>query len=239
MEETKNQQSQAADTETAAQDLKQETTQEAVSTSTKTYTQEEFNNAMASVRKKAEANVLKKFEGVDVEKYNQLLRAEQEKLVEEQKAKGEFEKVLKETVSKKDAEIQRLNQTLQTQMIDGALLNASSKYKAISPEQVSKLLKENVRLGTDGNVEVIGSEGHVRYTESGDAMTVDTLVKEWLDTNPHFVQPGVKGSGTQSNTSPTKNDTIDPAKLDLNDPSQRALYKKLRNERLAQARRIV
>ena len=161
MEETNIQQSQATDTEAVAEDLKQETTQEAKSTGPKTYTAEEFNNAMASVRKKAEDKVLKKFEGIDVEKYNQLVEAEQAKQLEQQKARGEFEKVLKETVSKKDAEIERLSKTLQTQMVDGALVNAASKYRAISPEQVTKLLKDNVRLNAQGDVEVISAEGHV------------------------------------------------------------------------------
>ena len=69
MEELKNQQSETTSTEAVAQDLKNETTQEAKSTGTKTYTAEEFNNAMASVRKKAEDKVLKQFQGVDVEKY--------------------------------------------------------------------------------------------------------------------------------------------------------------------------
>ena len=194
---------------------------------------------MASVRKKAEEKVLKKYSDIDVEKYHQLMAEQEAKQLEESKARGEFEKVLKETVSKKDQEIERLSKTLQTQMIDGALVNASSKYRAISPEQVTKLLKENVRLGSDGNVEVIGSEGHVRYTEQGDPMTVDGLVKEWLDVNPHFAQPGPKGSGTQSNTSNNKVESVDPAKLDLTDSNQRALYKQLRNQRLASARKIV
>jgi len=239
MEETNIQQSQTTDTEAVAQDSKNETTQEATSTSSKTYSAEEFNNAMASVRKKAEEKVLKKFEGIDVEKYNQLMAEQEAKQLEESKARGEFEKVLKETVSKKDQEIERLSKTLQTQMIDGALLNASSKYRAISPEQVTKLLKENVRLNSQGDVEVVSTEGHVRYTEQGDAMTVDGLVKEWLDSNPHFAQPGPKGAGTQSNTSTTKVDQVDPAKLDLTDPNQRNLYKQLRNQRLASARKIV
>ena len=240
MEETKNQTSQTEAMEAPAEDVKQETTPEAKSTSSeKTYTAEEFNNAMASVRKKAEEKVLKKYADVDVEKYKTLMAEQEAKELEDSKARGEFEKVLKETVSKKDQEIQRLSKTLQTQMIDGALVNASSKYKAISPEQVTKLLKDSVRLNAQGDVEVISAEGHVRYNEQGDALTVDGLVKEWLDTNPHFVQPGPKGSGTQSNTSMTQKNDVDPAKLDLNDPEQRALYKKIRNERLSQARKII
>ena len=46
--------------------------QEEVSTP-KTFTQDEFNDAMAAVRKKTESNVLKKFQGVDVEKYRSML----------------------------------------------------------------------------------------------------------------------------------------------------------------------
>ena len=239
MTETKSQISETEVQETSQADTKMETTPEATSTSSKTYSADEFNNAMASVRKKTEEKVLKQFQGIDVEKYNQLMAEQEAKQLEESKARGEFEKVLKDTVSKKDQEIERLSKTLQTQMIDGALVNASSKYRAISPEQVTKLLKENVRLNSQGDVEVIGAEGHVRYTEQGDAMTVDGLVKEWLDTNPHFAQPGPKGSGTQSNTSTTKVDQVDPAKLDLTDPNQRNLYKQLRNQRLASARKIV
>ena len=137
MEESKNQQSEAQATEAQAQtDSKKETTQETVSTSSKTYTAEEFNNAMASVRTKAEKQALKKFENVDVEKYDQLLKAEEEKQLEAERAKGNFEKVLKETVSKKDSEINTLKQRLQSQMVDGAIINAASRYKAISPEQV-------------------------------------------------------------------------------------------------------
>lgn len=235
MEETNIQVSNTEAMETPVVDIKQETTPEAKSTSPeKLYTAEEFNNAMASVRKKAEDKVLKKYSNVDVEKYNELLAAEEARALEQQKARGEFEAVLKETVSKKDAEIQRLQQTLQTQMVDGALVNAASKYRAINPEQVTKLLKETVRLNAQGDVEVVGKEGHVRYTDSGDPMTVDLLVKEWLDTNPHFVQAGPKGAGTQSNTSNNNNsEPVDPSKLDLNDPAQRALYKRLRDQRLA------
>lgn len=241
MEETNIQQSEAEATETNAQtDSKnKETTQETVSTSSKTYTAEEFNNAMASIRVKTEKQLAKKFEGVDVEKYNQLLKAEEDRILEAEKQKGNFEKVLKETVSKKDEEINTLKTRLQSQMVDGALISAASKYKAISPEQVKELLAKNVRLNAKGEVEVVGQEGAVRYTESGDAMTVDTLVKEWLDKNPHFSQPGPKGAGSQSNTSTTMNGQVDVSKLNLDNPEHRKIYKEMRDQRLAQARKFI
>ena len=241
MEETNIQQSEAEATETKAQtDSKnKETTQETVSTSSKTYTAEEFNNAMASIRVKTEKQLAKKFEGVDVEKYNQLLKAEEDRILEVEKQKGNFEKVLKETVSKKDEEINTLKTRLQSQMVDGALISAASKYKAISPEQVKELLAKNVRLNAKGEVEVVGQEGAVRYTDTGDAMTVDTLVKEWLDKNPHFSQPGPKGAGSQSNTSTTMNGQVDVSKLNLDNPEHRKIYKEMRDQRLAQARKFI
>jgi hypothetical protein len=241
MEETNIQQSEAKATETNAQtDSKNnETTQETVSTSSKTYTAEEFNNAMASIRVKTEKQLAKKFEGVDVEKYNQLLKAEEDRILEAEKQKGNFEKVLKETVSKKDEEITTLKTRLQSQMVDGALISAASKYKAISPEQVKELLAKNVRLNAKGEVEVVGQEGAVRYTDTGDAMTVDTLVKEWLDKNPHFSQPGPKGAGSQSNTSTTMNGQVDVSKLNLENPEHRKIYKEMRDQRLAQARKFI
>lgn len=242
MEETNIQQSEAEATETNAQtDSKnKETTQETVSTSSKTYTAEEFNNAMASIRVKTEKQLAKKFDGVDVEKYNQLLKAEEERQLEAERAKGNFEKVLKETVSKKDTEINTLKQRLQSQMVDGAIISAASKYKAISPEQVKELLAKNVRLSDKGEVEVVGEEGGVKYTETGDPYTVDTLVKEWLDKNPHFSQPGPKGAGSQSNTSSTTGTgQVDISKLDLNNSEHRAIYKQLRNERLKKNRQII
>jgi len=223
-------------TETTEPQTINETTQEVKST--KTYTQDEFNNAMASVRKKTETNVLKKFEGVDVAKYNALVEAEEAKALEEQKARGEFEKVLKDTVTKKDSEIQTLTQKLQSQQIDGALLNAASKYKAIAPEQVKKLLRDNVRLNANGDVEVLDETGAVRYNDKGEILSVDEFSKEWLEQNPHFAQPGAKGSGSQSNTAPTKVEQVDVTKLDLNDPAQKELYRQHRNSRLSKARSL-
>ena len=62
-------------TEAQANDSKQQTPETEVS---KTYTAEEFNNAMASVRKKTESNVLKKFQDVDVERYRELVQKEEQ-----------------------------------------------------------------------------------------------------------------------------------------------------------------
>jgi len=201
--------------------------QEEVSTP-KTFTQDEFNDAMAAVRKKTESNVLKKFQGVDVEKYRSMLEKEEEVVLEEQKKRGEFEKILKETAEKKDQRIAQLHAQLNSIKVDDSLLQASSKYRAINPEQVVRLVKDQVKLNDTGDVEVVDKNGTPRYAESGEPLTVDMLVKEFLDTNPHFISAGPSGSGAKSNTQTDGVKPVDITKLDMKDPAQRAIYAEYR-----------
>lgn len=205
----------------------------------KTFSLKEFNDAMAAVRKKTEENVLKKFSDVDVEKYRDLLHKEEQRQLDEQKKRGEFEKILKETAEKKDQEINKLRNSLNSVKIDGALLNAASKYKAVNPDQVSKLIRENVRLNANGDVEVWGENNAPRYTESGELMTVDQFVGEFLQSNPHFVNAGPSGSGAKSNTNTEGLKAVDFSKLDLvNNPEHRKLYAEYRKQRDAGYKRI-
>ena len=209
-------------TEANANDSKQQTPETEVS---KTYTADEFNNAMASVRKKTEANVLKKFEDVDVQHYRDLVQKDEAMKLEEQKKRGEFEKILKETAEKKDQDIQQLRSQLNSVKVDGALLNSASKHKAINPEQVVRLVRDKVRLNDAGDVEVIGDNGAPRYTESGELMSPELYVQEFLSENSHFVQAGPSGSGATSNTNAKSVQEVDISKLDMNDPEQRRIYK--------------
>ena len=201
--------------------------QEEVSTP-KTFTQAEFNDAMASVRKKTEANVLKKFQGVDVDKYRSMLEKEEEVVLEEQKKRGEFEKILKDTAEKKDQRIAQLHAQLNSIKVDDSLLQASSKYRAINPEQVVRLVKDQVKLNDAGDVEVVDKNGTPRYAESGELLTVDNLVKEFLDSNPHFISAGPSGSGAKSNTQTDGVKPVDISKLDMKDPAQRKIYAEYR-----------
>ena len=209
-------------TEANANDSKQQTPETEVS---KTYTADEFNNAMASVRKKTEANVLKKFEDVDVQHYRDLVQKDEAMKLEEQKKRGEFEKILKETAEKKDQDIQQLRSQLNSVKVDGALFNSASKHKAINPEQVVRLVRDKVRLNDAGDVEVIGDNGAPRYTESGELMSPELYVQEFLSENSHFVQAGPSGSGATSNTNAKSVQEVDISKLDMNDPEQRRIYK--------------
>ncbi len=198
---------------------------------TKAYTQEDVDNIMAKVKHTTEARVLKKFDGVNVETYKTLLDKEEQSKLEEQKKKGEFEKILREQAEKANLKVNTLTTELSNIKVDGALLNSASKHSAINPEQVVKLVREQVVMRDDGSVEVIDPiSKQTRYTEKGDALTPDGLVAEFLKSNAHFVLAGPAGSGSKSNTSSEGATDVDINKLDLKNPEQFALYKKLRRE---------
>ena len=189
------------------------------------FTQEDVDRIVKERLTRERSKILKQYEGVDVERYRQLTAKEEQLQLEQEKAKGNFEKVLQETVSKKDSAIQQLQRELQAIKVDGSLLSAASGRKAINPQQVVRLLKDNIRLTATGEVEVVDEQGNVRYTETGSAMSAEDLVNEFLNTNPHFVSAGPSGSGSQSSIAQNKQGVIDLARLNMNDPKDRAIYR--------------
>ncbi len=191
------------------------------------FTQEDLDRIVKDRLGRERSKILKQYEGVDVERYRQLLDAEEKKQIEEQNKRGEFEKVLQSTVSKKDAAIQQLQKELQAIKVDGAVLNAASSRKAVNPQQVVRLLKDQIRLNEQGQVEVLDESGSIRYTDDGTAMTADELVNSFLSENPHFVSAGPSGTGSQSSVAQAngKLGNVDIDKLNMNDPAHRMIYK--------------
>jgi len=191
------------------------------------FTQEDIDRIVKERLTRERSKILKQYEGVDVEKYRALLDQEEKKTHEEQAKRGEFEKILQSTVSKKDTQIQQLQKELQAIKVDGSLLSAASSRKAINAQQVVRLLKDQIRLNDAGEVEIIDESGMVRYTDNGTAMHIDDLVQEFLTTNPHFVAAGPGGSGSQSSVAKANGNLgiPDMSKLDMNDPAHRAIYK--------------
>ncbi len=195
----------------------------------KGFTQEDIDRIVKERLVRERAKILKQYEGVDVDRYRKLLEAEEAKAHEESVKRGEFEKILQSTVSKKDTHIQQLQKELQAIKVDGTLLNAASSRKAINPQQVVRLLKDQIRLNEAGEVEVLDDSGSVRYTDNGTAMSVDELVSEFLTSNAHFVNAGPAGTGSQSSVAQAngKIGQVDISKLNMNDANDRKVYKEL------------
>ena len=185
----------------------------------KTYTQEQVDAIAGKVRESEKARVLKKFDGIDVERYHELSAREEEAKL------AEFEQILKSQSEKSKEQIDKLTSELAFIKVDGSLLNAASTKKAINPEQVVRLVREQVKMSDTGQVEVIDPKsGQTRYTDTGESMTVDGLVEEFLKTNPHFVQAGPAGAGSSSNTNTESPKNVDVKSLDMKNPEHRKIY---------------
>lgn len=208
-----------------SQELSQE---EQTSQATKTYTQEEFDQHMARMK----ASIAKKYEKQfaelgDIDELKTLKTQAEKQRQEESVKRGEFEKVLQELAAKKDAEISKRDQIIKEYTVDVPLVSAAATYKAIAPEQVKSLLKPNVRLNGDGEVEIIDREGKVRYNDQGQPFKVEDLVKEFLDTNPHFRQSAPATTNSKSNIG-QRGEKLDITKLDMKNPEHRKIYAEYR-----------
>jgi hypothetical protein len=179
---------QEAETETAA-----------VETQAKTFTQDELDRIVADRVAREQRKFDKKLQGINLDEAKELIQKREEAELEAQKQRGEFDTILKQTVEKKDAEINSYKQKLQETLIDGALTASASRNNAVDSAQVTALLKGKTRLAEDGTVEVLDSNGTPRYNDKGELLSVDDMVTEFLTTNPHFVRATAGGSGSMGN----------------------------------------
>ena len=194
----------------------------------KTYTQEEFDAHMARMK----SSITKKYEKTfaelgDIEELKQLKADSERRQLEDQKKRGEFDTIMKSVVDKKDAEIAKRDQLIKEYTVDLPLVQTAAQLRAVNAEQVKALLKPNVRLSQEGAVEIVDREGKVRYTDAGTPFKVEDLVSEFLQSNPHFVQPTPATTQGKSNIGQGQK-ALDLKTLDMRDPQQRQAYKEQR-----------
>jgi hypothetical protein len=195
----------------------------------KTYTQDEVNDMMARMKGSLQKKLLKPYEDLgDPEELRQLRTDAAQRQQELQIKRGEFEKVLQEKLSVKDAEISKRDSIIKEYKVNSPLLSAAAKYRAVNAEQVKSLLNNNVRLNADGDVEVIGQDGTVRYNDKGQPLAVEDLVQEFLTSNPHFVAASPATTNTKSNISQGQPAKMDVTKLDMSKPEHRKIYAEYR-----------
>ena len=196
---------------------------------TKTYTQQDVDNMMARMKGSLEKKLLKPYEDLGDPDDLRQLKADAEKRQQEQQLKrGEFEKTLQEMAAKKDAEILKRDSIIKEYKVNTPVLNAAAKYRAVNPDQVRSLLQQNLRLNNEGDVEIVDSQGSVRYDDRGAPLAVDDLVREFLDSNPHFVSAAPATTNSQSNLSNRSNRPQDITKLDMKNPEHRKQYAEYR-----------
>ena len=208
-------------------EVKEEPKQEEIKAEQKLFTQEQLDNIIQarimSERKKYE----KKIEEEEKQK-TELLKQKQ---IEEAKSKSEIEKLMKERIAEKDTEILRYKNEIKKEKIDNSILSVASKNNAINPQQVVQLIEREVKLNDDGRIEVLDNNSNVRYNPKGELLTIEDRVKEFLDTNPHFRNATVQGSGSKASIG---GNTVKPFKiqdLDMSKAEDRKRYAEYRKER--------
>ena len=207
------------------------TSQNTNQAATKTYTQEEFDSHMDRMK----ASISKKYEKTfqelgDLDELKQLKADAERRQLEDQKKRGQFDDILKDLAAKKDAEIAKRDQLIKEYTVDLPLVQTAAQLRAVNAEQVKALLKPNVRLSQEGAVEIVDREGKVRYTDAGTPFKVEDLVSEFLQTNPHFVQPTPATTQGKSNIGQGPN-KIDLTKLDMKNPEHRRMYQEARSKK--------
>jgi len=213
--------------ETSAPVEAKEQPKEEIKAEQKLFTQEQLDNIIQarimSERKKYE----KKIEEEEKQK-TELLKQKQ---IEEAKSKSEIEKLMKERIAEKDTEILRYKNEIKKEKIDNSILSVASKNNAINPQQVVQLIEREVKLNDDGRIEVLDNNSNVRYNPKGELLTIEDRVKEFLDTNPHFRNATVQGSGSKASIG---GNTVKPFKiqdLDMSKAEDRKRYAEYRKER--------
>ena len=215
------------DTETTASPQEQQaTTQETKQENL--LSQDEVNRIVAERVQREKAKFEKKYSNVDLDLYNELVEKQEAQRQQDLEQRGEYEKLLKEQAEKFNSKINQYQTELHSIKVDGTLLNEASANKAINPQQVVALLKSQVRLNEAGGVDVVDTNGQVRYDDNGNPLTPNNLVKTFLAENPHFVSAGPTGSGTGQGVgkqAPVVDNDI--SKLDMNNAAHREQYREI------------
>jgi hypothetical protein len=201
------------------------TTENQAQTESKSYTQQEVDNMMARMKGSLEKKLLKPYQELgDPEELRSLKQEAEQRRQAEQLKRGEFEKTLQELAQKKDEEIRKRDSVIKEYKVNTPLVSAAAKYRAVNADQVKALLSSNVRLNNDGEVEVVDSRGTVRYNDHGEPLGVDDLVREFLDSNPHFVSATPTTTNARSNLAEGEPREVDISKLDLKLAAHRQIY---------------
>jgi hypothetical protein len=191
----------------------------------KTYTQKEVDDMMAKTKTAVTKKLTSKYEDLgDPDELRNIVSSFRTQQQELEVKRGNFDKVIQELATKKDAEIQKRDRVIESFKVETPIIEAASRFRAVAPDQVKALIRSNVRLNQDGEVEVLDDKGQARYDDSGHLLSVDSYVQEFLSKNPHFVSAAPATTNTKSNVSGNTMNKVDISKLDMKNPEHRKIY---------------
>ena len=191
------------------------------------FTQDQLDKVISS-RLEAER---RKYEKKLQEEENSKAEIVKQRQLEEAKTKQDLEKIMQQRLSEKEEELNRYKNQIKKEKVDNSILSVASLNKAISPAQVVALLKDEVKYTDDGRIEIVDNNSNVRYNSKGELLTIEDRVKEFLDSNPHFRQGSLSGSGSQSAIGGKTVKPFNLQDLDLTKPEDRKAYQEYRKKR--------
>jgi len=214
-------------------ETKEEETPQVEETSSEVmFTEDEMNEIVKKRLGKERGIWYKKLGVEDFDTIKQAVKSQKDAEEKQRIQKGEFEEILKTRTQEFNKEKENLESQLRDIKINKSLLSSASRNKAINPDQVVELLKNNIQLNESGNVEILDKNGIARYSKLGELLTTDELVQEFLTQNPHFVSATPSGSGTVSNVDRQElNKPLNLSELNMNNPEDRKKYAEYRKQR--------
>ena len=192
-----------------------------------TFTQEQLDNIIKT-RLEAEQRKTQKILEAEESKKVELIK-EQE--LKEAKSKADIEKIMQDRLSEKDIEINKYKDQMKKEKVDNSILSIANEHKAINAGQVVSLIKNEIKYNDDGRIEILDNNSNVRYNSQGELLTIEDRVKEFLDSNPHFRQGSLSGSGSQSAIGGKTVKPFNLQDLDLTKPEDRKTYQEYRKKR--------
>jgi hypothetical protein len=202
-------------TETPKEEVKVEETKQ------NTFTQEQLDNIIKT-RLEAEKNKYEKKLQEEEKQKQEILKQEQ---LKEAKTKQDLEKIMQERLSEKEQELAKVKDQIKKEKVDNSILSIANT------QQVVSLLKNEVKYNDDGRIEIVDNHSNVRYNAKGELLTIEDRVKEFLDSNPHFRQGSLSGSGSQSAIGGKTVKPFNLQDLDLTKPEDRKAYAEYRKKR--------
>lgn len=214
-----------SDQEQMTATVETDATTETNSQASKTFTQDELNAILAKTKSTLEKKLTSRYADLgDPDELRDIVSNYRKQQQDLEVKKGNFDKVMADLAAKKDAEIQKRDGIIREFKLEQPLLNFAAQYRSVNPQQVKQLLRNNLRLNDDGEVEVLDEKGSVRYSDKGKPLSVEQYVQEWLGANPHFVSAAPATVNTQGGVRDNGPGPIDLNALDMTRADHRKIY---------------
>lgn len=153
-----------------------------------------------------------KVEGIDFDKYQELMQQQEEMERRKLEEKGRYEELLQEHQRRYEAQINKAQETInewktryERQVVDNVLVSAASS-KAINPQEVVTLIRSQYQfqVNEQGEPEILDREGHVVLDENGAPASPDAVMLKFLEERPYLCKPSGGGAGSRGTESPAK-----------------------------------